>query len=142
MVWSLKTGRLLGTFAGVHTGSVLCLKFERDWDLESFDPSLMHRKTRQDETSLSTDPDLESDLDSSGLERLGRKTGFMFTGSSDCTICVWRLESGELLDEDPARDGMEEDRDRWVLAEPVAVLKGHTGGVLDLRIDQQWIVSW
>ncbi|KAJ7846324.1 hypothetical protein B0H14DRAFT_3867763, partial [Mycena olivaceomarginata] len=27
-VWSVRTGRLLGTFAGGHRGSVLCLKFE------------------------------------------------------------------------------------------------------------------
>ena len=31
-VWSLKTGRCLATFAG-HRGSVLCLKFDRDWDI-------------------------------------------------------------------------------------------------------------
>lgn len=27
-------------------------------------------------------------------------------------------------------------------AEVKAVLKGHTGGVLDLKIDDKWIVSW
>jgi len=123
MVWSLKTGRPLGRFAGVHTGSVLCLKFEKDWDLESSGPS----PSGQHEDTIPS----------------GKKTGFMFTGSSDCTICVWSLQSGDLLDEDPEHAGVEreEDGDRQVLAEPIAVLKGHTGGVLDLRIDKEWIVS-
>lgn len=121
MIWSLKTGRLLGKFAGAHTGSVLCLKFEKDWDLESSDP-------------LTSGSDKDKN-------RPGKKTGFMFTGSSDCTICVWSLQSGDYLDEDPGTEG-DEDRDRQVLAEPIAVLKGHTGGVLDLRIDEEWIVSW
>jgi hypothetical protein len=32
--------------------------------------------------------------------------------------------------------------EREVNAEVRAVLKGHVGGVLDLRIDKRWIVSW
>ncbi|KXN89692.1 F-box/WD repeat-containing protein 1A [Leucoagaricus sp. SymC.cos] len=100
MVWSLKTGRLLGTFVGAHTGSVLCLKFEKDWDLSS---------------------DRDMDLEDSFASPM-KKTGLMFTGSSDCTERMV-------------------DRDRRVLAEPIAALKGHTGGVLDLRIDSRWIVS-
>jgi F-box and WD-40 domain protein 1/11 len=74
-----------------------------------------------------------------------KETGFMFTGSSDCTICVWSLDTGEFLDEEGTEEICLErgdDRDRRILAEPVAVLRGHTGGVLDLRVDSQWIVSW
>ena len=135
MVWSLKTGRLLGTFVGAHTGSVLCLKFEKDWDLNPFDPS-------SNRNSIFADMDKDMQMDSDGYSM--KKTGFMFTGSSDCAICVWNLSTGEFLDDD--MEGMNTemmvDRDRRVLAEPVAVLKGHTGGVLDLRIDDRWIVSW
>ncbi|KAJ7704307.1 WD40-repeat-containing domain protein [Mycena rosella] len=87
-VWGLRSGRLLGTFAGGHQGSVLCLKFE----FSSFDAK--------------TDGD-----DDDGLVR-----GFMVTGSSDCT-------------------------DAPVQGEVRAVLRGHGGGVLDLRIDDKWIVS-
>lgn len=138
MVWSLKTGRLLGTFVGAHSGSVLCLKFERDWDLDS-----NSQGTREDGTSLSAGVDMEPDLDGGCSESLNR-TGFMFTGSSDCTICVWSLDTGDLMDEESEgmSMGREDDRDRRVLAEPIAILKGHTGGVLDLRIDSRWIVSW
>ena len=35
-----------------------------------------------------------------------------------------------------------DDGEREVRAEVKAILKGHSGGVLDLRIDEQWIVSW
>ncbi|KAJ3559376.1 hypothetical protein NP233_g11276 [Leucocoprinus birnbaumii] len=136
IAWSLKTGKKLGTFIGAHTGSVLCLKFEKDWDLES--SSLNTRRTRESVTSLSEDMNLEASL--GWVTR--RKPGFMFTGSSDCTICVWSLNTGEILNDD--LEGMTAEEhvvDRRVHAEPVAILKGHTGGVLDLRIDNQWIVS-
>jgi F-box and WD-40 domain protein 1/11 len=92
-VWSLRTGKLLATFAGMHRGSVLCLKFE-----------------------------LEVGKD-------GCAKGVLVTGSSDCTVCVWNLWT-----EGPGDDAP-------VHAEVRAVLKGHGGGVLDLRIDQRWIVS-
>jgi F-box and WD-40 domain protein 1/11 len=141
MVWSLKTGRLLGTFVGAHTGSVLCLKFERDWDLDDSNSSTTRREISYDKTS-SLWTDVDTEIDSNGtISKRPSKTGFMFTGSSDCTICVWSLDTGDLL-----REGMGAesgaDTDRRVLAEPVSVLKGHTGGVLDLRIDKRWIVSW
>lgn len=141
MVWSLKTGKLLGTFVGAHTGSVLCLKFEKDWDLDLSNPSMT---CQNDETSLSMDMGSGSDSTNDDLGYSGKKTGFMFTGSSDCTICVWKLGTGDLLDDGPEHVdvGREDDRDRQVLAEPIAILKGHTGGVLDLRIDRHWIVSW
>ncbi|KAJ7343871.1 WD40-repeat-containing domain protein [Mycena albidolilacea] len=93
-VWSVRTGRLLGTFAGGHWGSVLCLKFE---------------------LALSSN--------------LGGMRGTLVTGSSDCTVCLWDLwtESAEVHAE--------------VRAEVRAVLREHGRGVLNLRIDQRWIVS-
>jgi F-box and WD-40 domain protein 1/11 len=56
----------------------------------------------------------------------GRR-GFMVSGSSDRRACVWDIWIGE---------GGE------VRAEVRAVLRGHLDGVLDLRVDEQWIVSW
>ncbi|KAJ7031651.1 WD40 repeat-like protein [Mycena alexandri] len=93
-VWGLRSGRLLGTFAGRHRGSVLCLKFE-----------------------------LEPEA-STGLLR-----GFLVTGSSDCTVRVWDLWTEHAGEDAP------------VHAEVRAVLRGHGGGVLDLRVDERWIVS-
>ncbi len=90
-MWDIQTGRCLGTFRG-HYGSVLCLKFEKDWDIKG------------DGTM-----------------------GFMVSGSSDRRACVWDIWIGE---------GGE------VRAEVRAVLKGHLDGVLDLRVDEKWIVSW
>jgi F-box and WD-40 domain protein 1/11 len=100
-VWSLLTGKLLATFRG-HAGSVLCLKFDKDWDVRRVGCE-----------------------DDEGVKEA--KPGFMVSGSSDCSICVWDLRVG---------------RNGGVDAGVRAVLKGHTGGVLDLRIDDQWIVSW
>ncbi|KAJ6591092.1 WD40 repeat-like protein [Mycena vulgaris] len=97
-VWGLCSGRLLGTFAGRHGGSVLCLKFE-------LGPA-------------------EEDAGEDGLLR-----GFMVTGSSDCTVCVWDLWTERAGEDAP------------VHGEVRAVLRGHGGGVLDLRIDERWIVS-
>ncbi|KAK7042379.1 WD-repeats-region domain-containing protein [Favolaschia claudopus] len=94
-VWSLRTGALLGTFAGTHSGSVLCLKFE-------LDPA-----TRR---------------------------GVLVTGSSDCTVCVW-----DLWYEPSSRTGADDEMP--VHAEVRDVLQGHVGGVLDLRLDERWIVS-
>ena len=96
-VWSLLTGKLLATFRG-HAGSVLCLKFDKDWDVGTV-----------------------------GSEEVEVRPGFMVSGSSDCSICVWDLRVG---------------KNGGVDAKVRAVLNGHTGGVLDLRIDDQWIVSW
>jgi F-box and WD-40 domain protein 1/11 len=97
-VWSLLTGKLLATFRW-HAGSVLCLKFDKDWDVGA----------------------------AGGEEEDKVRPGFMVSGSSDCSICVWDLR---------VRKNGEVD------ADVRAVLRGHTGGVLDLRIDDQWIVSW
>lgn len=115
-VWSLKTGQVLGTFRGVHRGSVLCLKFERDWDRYQ---------------NAGGDPLTSSG--SSGTKKLANRKGMLVTGSSDCSICVWDLELGDLI---PGTS------DREVKAEVRATLKGHEGGVLDLRMDEKWIVSW
>jgi len=56
-----------------------------------------------------------------------KKKGFMVSGSSDRRACVWEIWIGE--------GGKLRARVR-------AVLKGHLDGVLDLRVDDQWIVSW
>lgn len=125
-VWCIKTGKCVASFEG-HTGSVLCLKFERDWDLGS-----------------------------DGVCR-----GFMVSGSSDCTVCVWDLVStpvgpGEMNRVSYAggsRPGKSRDSyatavtgsfgpPRKISAEIRKVLRGHSGGVLDLRMDEKWIVSW
>ncbi|KAG9313801.1 hypothetical protein JVU11DRAFT_6162 [Chiua virens] len=122
-VWCIKTGKCLASFEG-HTGSVLCLKFERDWDLGS-----------------------------DGVCR-----GFMVSGSSDCTVCVWDLVSTPVSPGEnvaPAggiRPGKSRvsyaaaaagslGPPRKISAELRKILRGHSGGVLDLRMDENWIVS-
>lgn len=119
-VWSLKTGRCLATFRG-HSGSVLCLKFDKDWDLDS-------------NNSIFTPG-------SRGSSRYGRewRKGLMVSGSSDCTVCVWDMYTCPMEVEDEEGNLVQE---MTVLAEVRGVLTGHTGGVLDIRIDQKWIVSW
>ena len=59
------------------------------------------------------------------------ESGFMVSGSSDCTVLVWDLR--EFI-----RSGKTEGGPELVKR----VLRGHSGGVLDLRIDEKWIVSW
>lgn len=104
-MWSLKTGRCLGTFGGNtgdadgHRGSVLCLKFF--W------------------------------------ENAGRN-GVLYSGSSDCTVCVWDVWTMK-TSHSPHVDDADEDIE--VQARSKAVLRGHGGGVLDLRVDGNWIVS-
>lgn len=105
-VWSLKTGRCLATFPG-HRGSVLCLKFELDFDLD--DAHAMSER----------DPD-------------GWHKGLMVSGSSDCSVGVWDLYCH------PAGDNEE----IAITAEMRGILYGHSGGVLDLRIEKNWIISW
>ncbi|KAI0074605.1 WD40 repeat-like protein [Panus rudis PR-1116 ss-1] len=114
-VWSLKTGKCLATFAG-HNGSVLCLKFDKDFDLD-------------ENNSLPVDK-----YPVSANARAPWKKGFLVTGSSDCSVCVWDLLSCPVEDE----DGVVE---LGVTAQLKCVLRGHTGGVLDLRIDDNWIIS-
>ena len=104
-VWSLKTGQVLGTFQDAHRGSVLCLKFEKDWALGS-----------------GADVDAEPQT----------PKGLLVSGSSDCSICVWEMELGDFLP----------NGEREVRAQVRATLEGHEGGVLDIRMDEKWIVSW
>ena len=64
--------------------------------------------------------------------------GFMVSGSSDCTVLVWDLRklwrrAAKSKDSGPLDAGPELVK---------CVLRGHSGGVLDLRIDDQWILSW
>ncbi|KAI0657480.1 WD40 repeat-like protein [Cubamyces menziesii] len=110
-VWSLKTGRCLATFTG-HRGSVLCLKFDRDWDIPC---------------------DVDED-EGSGFQGAANpwapRRGFMVTGSSDWSVCVWDLYAHPRVGNEPV-----------ITAEVKAILRGHTGGVLDLKIDSCWIVS-
>lgn len=53
-------------------------------------------------------------------------SGFMVSGSSDRQVLVWDLTM--LKNEGNVR--------------PKAALRGHTGGVLDLKLDEEWIISW
>ena len=108
-VWSLKTGRCLAAFSG-HRGSVLCLKFEHDFDL--------------DDANTVTEG-----------EAAGWSKGMMVSGSSDGSVCVWNLYSYPV-------EGEDGEQECATVAEVRGVLRGHTGGVLDLRIDGQWIISW
>jgi F-box and WD-40 domain protein 1/11 len=50
-------------------------------------------------------------------------TGTMVSGSSDCSVIVWNLNA---------------EPDKYV----VETLKVHKGGVLDIKMDAKWIVSW
>ncbi|KAG1888355.1 WD40 repeat-like protein [Suillus subluteus] len=51
----------------------------------------------------------------------------MVSGSSDCTVRVWDLYTKH--------------RGSRIRADVRAILRGHSGGVLDLRMDENWIVS-
>ncbi|KAI6145035.1 WD40-repeat-containing domain protein [Pisolithus tinctorius] len=102
-VWCIKTGKCIATFEG-HTGSVLCLKFERDWDV--------------------------------GADGVVR--GFMVSGSSDCTVCVWDLISTPVTAGERNSDST---TSHGVSAELRHVLRGHSAGVLDLKMDERWIVT-
>lgn len=136
----------------MHHGSVLCLKFEGDWD----------RNWVGEDSDFNGDGSFnwEADGESPGRfgqrddlasgRRKGRRSrkGFMVSGSSDCSVCVWDLGLGPVVEHDSDMDDysnqihVDDDGERQVTAEVRAVLKGHSGGVLDLRIDKQWIVSW
>ena len=61
-VWRISDGKCIGTFRG-HSGSVLCLKFEKDWDIQPAGS--------------------DAEDDDGG--------GFMVSGSSDRTVCVWNM---------------------------------------------------
>lgn len=123
-VWELKTGDCLATFTG-HRGSVLCLKFDKDWD-------------RFDEEDC-----VDDDAASLFEDTEGRwwKRGFMVSGSSDCSVCVWSL-CARVRSLEQGRTARRDKNQDEVTADIAAVLRGHSGGVLDLKIDANWIVSW
>ncbi|KAG5648133.1 hypothetical protein DXG03_006087 [Asterophora parasitica] len=112
-----------------HLGSVLCLKFYLDWD--------------DGDGCSDSDADVNSDTDTK------TKKGFMVSGSSDCTVCVWDLWLGKrlpILDsrKSPpalAQGDAPDEREREVKGAVRGVLRGHAGGVLDIRICERWIVS-
>ncbi|KAH9474789.1 F-box/WD repeat-containing protein pof11 [Psilocybe cubensis] len=145
-VWSLRTGALLGSFSGVHRGSVLCLKFEKDWDRDWCDSYESEEEGNGDFTGSQRNP-----IHREGVyvkESKRQRTGFMVSGSSDCSVCVWDLHLGAIMesndDDTSLRNGnshFKDESEREVIATVRDVLTGHLGGVLDLRIDKQWIVS-
>ncbi|KAJ4001955.1 WD40-repeat-containing domain protein [Lentinula boryana] len=126
-IWSSKTAQCIGTFGKGrkphethdvgsvgsqetenvegHAGSVLCLKF-------------IWREGNDENDPICTE------------DTVVRK-GIMFSGSSDCTICVWDV----CMMYNTVEDGYKVD------AHVSTVLRGHSGGVLDLRVDDNWIVS-
>lgn len=70
--------------------------------------------------------------------------GFMVSGSSDRTAMVWDVDisgwirSGCTLGV-PSSPSVQTDLVKATVRE---VLGGHAGGVLDLKIDSEWIVGW
>jgi F-box and WD-40 domain protein 1/11 len=130
---------------GVHLGSVLCLKFERDWDREW----VIGDSDSNGDDGESAGHFSHRDDWARGRRKRRRRKGFMVSGSSDCSVCVWDLDLGPVVEYDTDIDVYsnrmhvdDDDGERYVTGEVKAVLKGHSGGVLDLRIDKQWIVSW
>ena len=77
------------------------------------------------------------------------ESGFMVSGSSDMSVFVWDLSklglpgfargcvSSERGSNGAVFDGREGESELVR-----SVLRGHSRGVLDLKIDKKWIVSW
>ncbi|KAF5392664.1 hypothetical protein D9757_000935 [Collybiopsis confluens] len=140
-MWSTRTGKCIGTWgrartsaapaalesetanqpdAGTgegHAGSVLCLKFT--WI----------------EEEMESDVDTDESAGARGAASVIRK-GIMFSGSSDCTIRVWDVRMVYTAPKDQSQEP-----EYKVDAHVRTILHGHSGGVLDLRIDDNWIVS-
>ena len=115
------------------------MKFEGDWDREESDSNGDGSSHWEDDRESAGRLGRRDTLTRGRRKR--RRKGFMVSGSSDCSVCVWDLELGPVVEYDT--DQMQDDDgERQVIAEVKAVFKGHSGGVLDLRIDKQWIVSW
>uniref|UniRef100_A0A0W0FZI4 F-box domain-containing protein n=1 Tax=Moniliophthora roreri TaxID=221103 RepID=A0A0W0FZI4_MONRR len=141
-MWSLRTGRCVGTFGGAsstsnpfadkdepvegHSGSVLCLKFF--WSDDSYKDADGASKGKG------------KGKGKEGLQFKPRR-GVVYSGSSDRTICVWDIwtepepQVQDWTAPPPAGYGY------IVKARVRTVLRGHGGGVLDLRVDDRWIVS-
>lgn len=130
-VWSLKTGQMLGTFQDAHRGSVLCLKFEKDWVLGGGSGVGADNINVNSDSNSNYDAYGDHDGDTDSTEPRPPK-GLLVSGSSDCSICVWEMELGDVLP----------NGEREVRARVKATLEGHEGGVLDIRMDEKWIVSW
>lgn len=116
-VWCIRTGECLATFEA-HLGSVLCLKFEKDFDA----------KRSCSRRSFSRGPGINGEGGANEDANEGEEDeshGMMVSGSSDCTVRVWDLSA----------------RGSRIRADVRAILRGHSGGVLDLRMDENWIVS-
>lgn len=71
-----------------------------------------------------------------GIWEADEGDGLMVSGSSDCTVLVWDLRR---LWRACARSSVPIDAGPELVR---SALRGHTGGVLDLRIDKRWIISW
>ncbi|KAG8887725.1 hypothetical protein FRB98_009109 [Tulasnella sp. 332] len=81
-------------------------------------------------------------LDFTDAAARGPGIGFMVSGSSDRTVRVWDVDLSEWV-----RNGANSlsirpsARGTMVKCKVRKILEGHTGGVLDLKIDERWIVS-
>lgn len=121
-VWCIRTGECLATFEA-HYGSVLCLKFEKDFDA----------KRSYSRRTFSRGPGINGEEEEGGANENANEAeeeeshGMMVSGSSDCTVRVWDLYAKH--------------RGSSIRADVRAILRGHSGGVLDLRMDENWIVS-
>lgn len=136
----------------------MCLKFEKDWDRKWAHDGLSETDENGGEDSLSPGANASpldvgltanQEVPQTRGERGVVRSGFMVSGSSDCSVCIWDLHLGAALDQDdgasvddPKTGNASEEDDREVNGDVRQILRGHVGGVLDLRIDSQWIVSW
>ncbi|KAG2108421.1 WD40 repeat-like protein [Suillus discolor] len=120
-VWCIRTGECLATFEA-HLGSVLCLKFEKDFDAKR---SCSRRSFSRGPINSEEEEGGANEDANEGEEE--ESHGMMVSGSSDCTVRVWDLYAKH--------------RGSGVRADVRAILRGHSGGVLDLRMDENWIVS-
>ncbi|KAG2035540.1 hypothetical protein BDR03DRAFT_993310 [Suillus americanus] len=120
--WCIHTGECLATFEA-HLGSVLCLKFEKDFDAKR---SCSRRSFTRQPGINGEDKEGGANEDANEGEE-EESHGMMVSGSSDCTVRVWDLHTKH--------------RGSRIRADVRAILRDHSGGVLDLRMDENWIVS-
>ena len=122
-----------------HDDSIYCVDFDNDkiitgsrdrtikiWDMRTGKLRATLRGHAGSVLCLKFDKKPSGDSADSEFE-----SGFMVSGSSDRTVLVWDLN-------DLRKSGKTEGGPELVKR----VLRGHTGGVLDIRIDENWIVSW